>query len=100
MKKKIKNILWQKYIQRIKKSKWSLILIIILNLIFVLLSIVYSNYIQLLNITNPKSVILFIIIIIILKLIEYEIAKISVELDAKVGKSITSNFLITYLVCL
>ena len=59
---------------------------------FVLLSIVYSNYIQLLNITNPKSVILFIIIIIILKLIEYEIAKITLKLDAKVGKSITSNF--------
>lgn len=93
MKKKIKNILWQNIFKELKKSKWSLILIIILNLIFVLLSIVYSNYIQLLNITNPKSVILFIIIIIILKLIEYEIAKISVQLDAKVGKSITSNFL-------
>lgn len=92
MKKKIKNILWQNIFKELKKSKWSLILIIILNLIFVLLSIVYSNYIQLLNITNPKSVILFIIIIIILKLIEYEIAKISVQLDAKVGKSITSNF--------
>lgn len=92
MKKKIKNILWQNIFKELKKSKWSLILIIILNLIFVLLSIVYSNYIQLLNITNPKSVILFIIIIIILKLIEYEIAKISVELDAKVGKNITSNF--------
>lgn len=91
-KKKIKNILWQNIFKELKKSKWSLILIIILNLIFVLLSIVYSNYIQLLNITNPKSVILFIIIIIILKLIEYEIAKISVQLDAKVGKSITSNF--------
>lgn len=92
MKKKIKNILWQNIFKELKKSKWSLILIIILNLIFVLLSIVYSNYIQLLNITNPKSVILFIIIIIILKLIEYEIAKISVQLDAKVGKIITSNF--------
>ena len=69
MKKKIKNILWQNIFKELKKSKWSLILIIILNLIFVLLSIVYSNYIQLLNITNPKSVILFIIIIIILKLI-------------------------------
>lgn len=92
MKKKIKNILWQNIFKELNKSKWSLILIIILNLIFVLLSIVYSNYIQLLNITNPKSVILFIIIIIILKLIEYEIAKISVQLDAKVGKSITSNF--------
>ena len=92
MKKKIKNILWQNIFKELKKSKWSLILIIILNLIFVLLSIVYSNYIQLLNITNPRSVILFIIIIIILKLIEYEIAKISVQLDAKVGKSITSNF--------
>lgn len=92
MKKKIKNILWQNIFKELKKSKWSLILIIILNLIFVLLSIVYSNYIQLLNTTNPKSVILFIIIIIILKLIEYEIAKISVQLDAKVGKSITSNF--------
>lgn len=92
MKKKIKNILWQNIFKELKKSKWSLILIIILNLIFVLLSIVYSNYIHLLNITNPKSVILFIIIIIILKLIEYEIAKISVQLDAKVGKSITSNF--------
>ena len=92
MKKKIKNILWQNIFKELKKSKWSLILIIILNLIFVLLSTVYSNYIQLLNITNPKSVILFIIIIIILKLIEYEIAKISVQLDAKVGKSITSNF--------
>lgn len=92
MKKKIKNILWQNIFKELKKSKWSLILIIILNLIFVLLSIVYSNYIQLLNITNPKSVILFIIIIIILKLIEYEIAKITLKLDAKVGKSITSNF--------
>ena len=92
MKKKIKNILWQNIFKELNKSKWSLILIIILNLIFVLLSIVYSNYIQLLNITNPKSVILFIIIIIILKLIEYEIAKITLKLDAKVGKSITSNF--------
>ena len=92
MKKKIKNILWQNIFKELKKSKWSLILIIILNLIFVLLSIVYSNYIQLLNITNLKSVILFIIIIIILKLIEYEIAKITLKLDAKVGKSITSNF--------
>lgn len=92
MKKKIKNILWQNIFKELKKSKWSLILIIILNLIFVLLSIVYSNYIQLLNITNPKSVILFIIIIIILKLIEYEIAKITLKLDAKVGKSITSKF--------
>lgn len=92
MKKKIKNILWQNIFKELNKSKWSLILIIILNFIFVLLSIVYSNYIQLLNITNPKSVILFIIIIIILKLIEYEIAKITLKLDAKVGKSITSNF--------
>lgn len=91
-KRKTKNILWQNIFKELKKSKTSLILIITLNIIFVILSIVYSNYIQLLNITNPKSVILFIIIIIILKLIEYEIAKISVKLDTKVGKSITSNF--------
>ncbi len=92
IKRKTKNILWQNIFRELKKSKTSLILIITLNIIFVLLSIVYSNYIQILKITNPKSVILFIIIIINLKLIEYEIAKLSVKLDTKIGKNITFNF--------
>lgn len=90
--KKKKNILWKKVFMELKKSIKNLTIIIILNILFVILSVVYSNYIQLLNITNPQSLILFILIIILLKTIEYKISILTISLDTKSGINITSNF--------
>lgn len=91
LKEHISNTLSKNILLEIKKSKIFIVLMIILNLILVFLSIIYSNYINILN-DSVSSLIIFIILIIVMKLIIYLKESINMKVLNKAGKNIKKHF--------
>ncbi len=92
IKRKYQNVLWQSVLKETKRCRIHVAIMIILNIILVVLSIIYSNYINLIN-YSKISVIFFIVILFLLKTIEYVIAKMNIFIDNSTGTNIFSAFL-------
>lgn len=86
---KLKNIL----INQLKNNKTKLIILLFINLLFIILSIVCSTYIEFISkYKNLYIIVLFIFINIVTTLIQYYINVLSINISNTIGKNILSNF--------
>ena len=87
------NVVNKKIISEFKNNKKSIIKIILLNFIFICLSIIVSNYIRFLSeYKNIYVILLFLIISLLSIYIDYLIKKMSVILSNTIGKSLLKDF--------
>lgn len=88
----VKNMLWGKVLTEVWRSKFKIMAMILLNILLIVLSIFYSNYVTVLN-KNISIIPFFIILILLMKFINYVLFDINVKLSNLNRKRITKNFL-------
>lgn len=91
IKETVDNILWKNIISEIKNCKFDITFMIILNIFLVFLSIIYSSYISLIN-AEYIYIIIFIILLIVIRLLEYLKETINIKILSKSGRNITKHF--------